>query len=406
MAPAWAGVVVAAIEANGQPAARPLGWLAAAALALPGVMPPAAQAEEAPEKATVAAKYLHYSDSQAVQTRYPYNSGQAGGTLQRITVDAPSLMLSVPLGRRWLVEASGTVDKVSGASPRYYSDVSGASQMSDRRTAGDARVTHYFERVAIAVGGAQSSENDYVSKAWSAEVRAASADNNTTYSLALGGARDTIRPTGGGVLNVVQDQRSTQEVMLSVTSALTPVDLVQLSLGQSRGRGYFSDPYKQFDRRPRERDISTYLMRWNHHVEALGITQRASYRYYSDSYDVRAHSVDLQWVLPLTGAWKLTPALRYHTQSSASFYFDPVTDLAVYPGTLGQPTYSAVDQRLSAFGALTVGLKTEFTWRSWTVDLKLERYEQRPAWRLGGEGSLGLDPFRATMLQAGLAYSF
>jgi hypothetical protein len=65
-----------------------------------------------------------------------------------------------------------------------------------------------------------------------------------------------------------------------------------------------------------------------------------------------------------------------------------------------------VDQRLSAFGALTVGLKTEFTWRSWTVDLKLERYEQRPAWRLGGEGSLGLDPFRATMLQAGLAYSF
>ena len=40
------------------------------------------------------------------------------------------------------------------------------------------------------------------------------------------------------------------------------------------------------------------------------------------------------------------------------------------------------------------------------VDLKAERYEQRTNWRIGGNGSIGLDPFRATWLQDGLEKRF
>ena len=385
---------------------RPLGLLVAAALALPGVMPLPAQAEEAPERAAVALKYLQYSDSQAVRTRYPFYSGSEGGRFQRVEVQAPSVQLLLPLGRRWLIEASGTVDDVSGASPRYYSDVSGASRMSDRRTAGDARVTRYFERTVLAVGVAGSSENDYRSQAMSAELRRSSADNNTTFSVAVGGSQDRIEPTEGGVRGVTEESRRTAELMLSVTAALTRNDLVQLSLAYSQGRGYFSDPYKQFDQRPRERDIATYLVRWNHHLENWGLTLRSQYRYYADTFDIRAHSAELQVVWPVSSAWKLTPSVRYHTQSSAGFYVDPITDLAVYPGTLGPALYSSMDHRLSAFGAVTVGLKTELEWGDWTFDLKLERYEQRANWRRGGPGSPGIDDFRAQSVQVGLAHRF
>jgi len=391
-------------------AARPLGWLTLAALALPGVMPQAAVAEEAPEHGSVAVKYLRYQDSQSVQTRYPYYDGSEGGSFKRISVEAPALQLVLPLGRRWLVEASGTVDRVSGASPRYYSDVSGASRMEDRRTAFDAKVTRYFERAAVAVGAARSTENDYDSNAVSLEGRWSSADNNTVVSIGLGGSNDTITPVGGGVLGITEADRKTYELMLSVTRAMGRDDLAQISLGYSQGRGYFSDPYKQFDRRPDKRDITTMLLRWNHHFDEWGTTLRSSYRHYSDSFDVQAHSVELQWVVPLPLKLPLdisvSPSLRYHTQSAASFYFDPVTDLAVYPGTLGTPEFSSVDQRLSAFGGITAGLKLELQFGDWATSLKLERYEQRAQWRLGGEGSIGIDPFHANFVQVGLALRF
>jgi hypothetical protein len=386
--------------------ARPLGWLAAAALAVPGVMPRPAAAEEAPDKTVIALKYLHYEDSQSVQTRYPFYEGNEPSTFKRIRVDSPSALLSLPLGRHWLVDSSVVVDEVSGATPRYYSDISGASTMSDRRVAADLKVTHFEDRSAIAVGVAHSGENDYVSNAFSVEGRWSTEDNNTTLTSALGMSNDTIKPTDGGVLGVEEDHKRSIELLLGLTRAVTRDDLVQMTLTLGFGRGYFSDPYKQFDKRPRKRDSGVYQLRWNHYMSHWAASLRTSYRYYSDTFGIGGHSFEAQWVQPVVEGLKLAPLLRYHTQSSASFYHDPVTDIEVYPGLPTDERYSTDDQRLSAFGAFTVGLKAEYTWGPWTADAKVERYEQRSQWRLGGQGSLGIDPFHATSIQLGLAYSF
>jgi len=392
---------VAATEAT-----RPLGWLAAAALALPGVMPRPAQAEEAPDKTVFAVKYLHYEDSQSVQTAYPFYEGSEPASFNRIRVDSPSAMLSLPIGRQWLVDASAVVDEVSGATPRYYSDVSGASRMSDRRVAGDLKLTRFEERSALAVGVAHSGENDYVSNALSLDSRWSSEDNNTTLTTALGLASDTIKPTGGGVRSIDEEHKRSAELLLGLTSAVTRNDLVQMTLTMSFGRGYFSDPYKQFDNRPRKRDSGIYMLRWNHYVSRWGASLRTSYRYYNDTFGIGAHTVEAQWVQPLAGGFKVSPLLRYYTQSSASFYHDPVTDIEVYPGLPAEVKYSTVDQRMSAFGGITAGIKAEYSWGDWTADVKVERYEQRSQWRRGGEGSPGIDPFHASMFQLGLAHSF
>ena len=42
----------------------------------------------------------------------------------------------------------------------------------------------------------------------------------------------------------------------SLITAVVMSDLVQMTLGFSGGRGYFSDPYKQGDLRPRKRDAA------------------------------------------------------------------------------------------------------------------------------------------------------
>jgi hypothetical protein len=102
-----------------------------------------------------------------------------------------------------------------------------------------------------------------------------------------------------------------------------------------------------------------------------------------------------------------TPTLRYHTQRAAAFYFDPSSDASVYPAPAGNPTYFSNDQRLAAWGALSLGGKIE--WRlgkDWTTDVKGEIYQQRASWRLGGQGSPGLQPLTAFIWQLGLSHSF
>ena len=108
----------------------------------------------------------------------------------------------------------------------------------------------------------------------------------------------------------------------------------------------------------------------------------------------------------------LTPSLRLYSQSAAWFYYDPVYDPDVgapYPPGYftNPPKYISPDQRLSAFGGVTLGLKLGIRLSpDWSADIKAEHYEQRSSWRIGGSGSPGIDPFRATFAQFGLATRF
>lgn len=370
------------------------GSIVSAALALPGVMgglaPAAAHAESAPEQGIVAVKMLQYDESQK--------------GLDRVKVRAPSLYLLTPLGSQWSLEGSAVHDDVSGASPRYYSDVSGASVMHDKRNAGDLKVTRYFERSAFGLGGSLSTEHDYRSKALSLDARFSSADNNTTLNTGLGFSRDRIDPVNRAV---VGEKRRTTDLLVGLTQAWSAHDLLQGNLTLSRGRGYYSDPYKLYDVRPRKRDNAALLLRWNHRGDQWVGTLRSSWRYYVDSFGIRAHTVETAWVQPLGDAVSVTPLLRYYTQRAAKFYYDPVSDSTLYPGPTVMTSTMSTDQRLSAFGALTWGLRVDWRVTSrWNADLKYEHYEQRSNWRLGGDGSPGIAPFTANWLQVGLSTTF
>lgn len=369
-----------------------IGAVLAAALALPGVM---AHAEEAPEKGEIALKYLHYQDQQP--------------GLKRVKVDAPSLYLLAPLSPRWSLEGSLVSDSVSGASPRYHTAISGASRMSDERKAGDVKVVHYAERASYGFGIAGSSEHDYESRAVSFDAGFSSDDNNRTWNVGLGFASDRVGSTNDSSLH---ERKRTVEMMVGVTQAWTARDLVQINLTYNRGRGFYSDPYKEPDVRPDKRDQVIALGRWNHHFSEWGATLRSSYRYYRDTFGIRAHTLSGEWVQAAGSMFTLTPLLRFYSQSAASFYYDPVYDPNLgepYPPGYftNPPQYISPDQRLSAFGAVTVGLKLGVKFSpEWSADFKAERYEQRGKWRVGGQGSPGLAPFSATFLQLGLARKF
>ena len=372
-----------------------VGAITLAALALPGVMVNAARAESAPEEGVISAKLQAYKDSQP--------------NLERIKVFSPSLHLLAPIAGVWSVEASVVQDNISGATPRWHTSVTGASKMHDRRLASDVKLTRYFDRAAVGARFAYSDENDYRSNAFAIDGRISSADNNTTWVAGLGGSRDVINPVNGKVEN---ERKSVTEGMVGMVQALSKNDLAQFNLTYVRGRGYFSDPYKLVDERPRNKNQTIGLLRWNHFIEGNSSTVRSSYRFYSDSFGVQAHTAQLEWVVPLNERFIITPSTRYYTQRAARFYFNPVYDPEIgepYPAgySTAPPTFYSADARLSSYGAFTVGGK--FEWRFdkfWSADVKYELYQQRSAWRLGGGGSPGLLPFRAQFGQIGVSRRF
>jgi hypothetical protein len=360
--------------------------LLGAALALSA--PTAALAEAAPESATIAFKYLHYQDSQPGK--------------DRIRVTAPAVELMTPFAGNWSFSATHVVDTISGASPRFHTEA--FAKLEDKRHGTDVGLARYSDNLTLNLGLSYSAEHDYVSRGVSAGAALESDDKNTTWNVGANYLNDTIDPSN----HVVRDERKrTYELSAGVTQVLTQRDIVQAMLGYANGRGYFSDPYKVFDRRPRTRDHETLLLRWNHYLARTGGTSRLSYRLYRDTFGIRSHTASAEYVQPVGAGWTLTPAVRLYTQSAADFYVEHDANMDPFPtNPPAGAKYSTEEQRLSAYGGVTLGLKVAKQIGRWTIDVKLEDYRQRGSYTWFGSGSRNLAPFQARMLQAGLAYQF
>ena len=359
----------------------------AAALALPGILPAPAAAQTAPDAGVFALKYLDYRD------------WQPGA--DRMSVRSPSFYVLKPLSDTLAVEAALIYDAMSGASPLYFNTLSGASGVgvTEHRTAGDVKLTRYFDGVAVGIGGAVSSERDYLSRAFSLDVRVWTPDRNRTWAFGLGGAADAIDSVNGVAEN---QRRNTLEYLVGVTQVLSADAIVQSNLTYSTGHGYYSDPYKPLDQRPDRRRILAWLTRYHQHFPGSDATLRLSWRYLRDSFGGVANALEAVWVQPLPRGWSVAPSLRYYTQCAADFYMNPP-----FPqGYVSGQDYTA-DTRLAAFGAFTAGVTVATALADgWRADLKLEVYRQRPAWRLGGGGSPGIEPFSARWIELGIAKAF
>lgn len=358
-----------------------------AACALPAAN--TALAESAPERATIAYKYLDYLDSQPGR--------------DRIRVGSSAVQLAVPVAGEWLLATTATTDAISGASPAYHS--SALKKMTDQRNAIGVDVTRYFALTTLSVGANVSGESDYVSRGVSFKVSRSDESKNTTWNAAAALLRDAINPSN----RVVQDEtKNVTDALVGLTQVWSPVDIVQVNLGYSTGSGYFTDPYKAVDQRPRERSHWTLSGRWNHHFYDAGDTARLSYRYFSDTWGIRSHTLGLEWVRPLSDGWTMTPQARYYTQTAADFYVP--ADASVTPFAPNPPdgaVYFTEDHRLSNFGAFTLGLKVSKRLDAdWSADVKVEWYQQRGEWSALGSGSEGLEPFSARSIQIGISRQF
>lgn len=376
--------------------------LLAAAMALPAIN--AAHAETAPEHGMISFKYLDYLDSQS-SVPDTFSGASSSTSKDRIKVRAKSLMVMTPVAGEWSVAGTYTGDSISGASPSYHS--SQLIKLNEHRDAGDIKVTKFFSRGTVTAGTSYSHEHDYLSRGFSLLGTLSSEDKNTTLNAGIGVSNDDINSTNGDAKG---ETRHVTDWILGVTQILTRNDIAQIDLGYSEGSGYFSDPYKFLDHRPDSRTHNTVMARWNHHFEKFNGSSHLSYRYYKDSYGIRAHTLAAEYVQPFAGGWTFTPLARFYTQSAADFYVgvDPNSpDFINVPAVTDPSANISLDQRLSEYGALTLGFKVAKQLNpDWLVDFKYEQYKQKESWAVSGNGDGILKPFGYRGFQIGISRRF
>ena len=331
-----------------------------------------------------------------------------------IKISEPVAWGRVTLGENWTVSASALVDIVTGASPELLTNASGepvrtitGASISDRRTAGDLKVTRRLGAFSLSASRAVSNEKDYRSRAFGLEATLELEGKLTTLVAGFGKASDRIRSADDPELD---ERRDTKEYLVGVTQVLTPTSIVQTTVQATRGRGWFNDPYKRTltfvpgqslplfldDRRPSRRNSLAWLTRYRHHVPGAG-TLQADYRFYRDDWGIVSHTLEAAWLKDLSEAWALRPALRYYTQSHADFYG------RVVPQPV--PDVLSSDQRLAAFGGVSPSLRVIWKRDTVTIEGTVGYYHNAASLRPGG-GEPGFVALRAYYGLASITKSF
>ncbi|NJN64164.1 MAG: DUF3570 domain-containing protein [Acidobacteria bacterium] len=386
--------------------------LLTATCTLLGSAPHVAMAEEEPKLWEFDTALLYYSESDG-----------------RVRDASGSVMVRRNLRGGGLVSFGLTIDSLTGASPSGALRTSGAQTFTSpsgnalyTTPAGDIPLDPSFldTRIALTanwrmkpsrwstfeVGASASSEYDYVHLGANARYAHDFSQRNRTISIGLSVALDSIDPEGGAPIPLAAmlppgdlsnrlgtDDKTVIDVLVGYSHVFGRRTVGQFNYSFTRSSGYLNDPYKIVsvldadtgDLVLGEGGFGTYLFesrpdsRTQHglyaevrHARSGGDIVGGSYRFVTDDWGIRSHTLDARYRWFVDQGWYLQPHLRYYTQSAADFYALYLAD------NESVPIHASADYRLAEFDAFTYGAKIGFrpggSGDEWS--LRLEYYTQ------------------------------
>ena len=361
--------------------------LTSSALLLPAYQ--GAQADVPPEFTEVGLRYSQYKEDDTSASK------TFGGSSERMEVDVAQFHLLAPVSDNWSVALDVAWEDMSGASPWFVGEsldgsakviMSGAS-IADTRTDVSVTTRYYYDRGNTGFNYTHSDEDDYKSDAIALDGSFNSVDGLTTYSGAISASFDDIEPTQSDVIptNTLKAEKDIRSAWIGVTQIVNKRAIMKFGLSYTYRDGFLTDPYKFHDKRPDQRKEWAANAAYRHFFVDANAALHADYRYFDDNWGISSHTVDVAWHQNLGERTRLIPFLRYYTQDKADFFAN-IADL--------DDRYYADDYRLSAFGAITAGMRLQHEFGNWSVNVTGERYQTDESWGLySGEESPALVDF-------------
>ena len=336
-----------------------------------------------PDGSGIAYQISQYQEDPAPENRV------ASGSTERYRILVHQVQWHTPLADQWLLEAGGSYESMSGASPlQTFTNSSGQGEVimsgasiDEQRTDARLQLTRYFPAGTLGGGVYASEENDYSARAWNVATSVELNQALTTINLGFSRSDDQLSPTEPQ-LSVNRQLADGQgkyrdEAYLGVSQILNKYEVIQITAGYGRSYGYLSDPYRTIDRRPDERTNQTLNLLYRFYVAPFNAAIHGDYRFYRDDWQVTSHTLEARWLQKFGPAWRVTLGGRYYRQSAADFY-----SLA----SVDSGDFQSNDARLSSYGALSIETAVHWAFsRQTEFSLHWSNYQSRESW--GADGS-------------------
>ena len=278
-----------------------------------------------------------------------------------VRIDGPALLVRKKFEEKYAVSASYYVDMVSSAS---IDVVTTASPYTEERTQYGLGAEYLRGKSTYRLGFSNSTENDYEADTASIAISQDMFGDLTSLQLSFARGWDKVFRRGDSAFSDRLDRRV---YGVDLTQVATKSLLLGLSWETITEEGFLNNPYRSVryldadaaagfafepERYPRTRTGNALAARGRHFLPWRAAVQ-LEYRWYTDSWGIRAHTAQLGYTHPVGPRLVLDAHYRWYTQDAADFYAD------LFPRSNFQ-NFLARDKELSTMSSQTIGVSASY----------------------------------------------
>src|SRR3984893_15142084 len=292
-----------------------------------------------------------------------YSDYKGGG----MDIKGESVLFRKKFSEQFAVEANYFIDKVSGASVDVLSQ---ASVIKDERKQKSISLDYIHDKTQYNLSYTNSTERDYISNTTHFSLSQDMFGDLTTVTLGFTDSRDKVGENNGKSYAPViawlghAESRSYQG---GLSQVITKNLITGVTVEVITDQGLLSNPYRsiRYLDLTVELGYSLGLQVYPKTHTSTAVEGRAkyylpyraaasvSYRYFSDTWGIRANTVELGYTQPLSNEFIFEGRVRHYSQNHATFYSD------LFPFANSQ-NFEARDQNLAASTHNTIDAK--MTW--------------------------------------------
>lgn len=282
-----------------------------------------------------------------------------------VTIDGPSILVRKKFAEKYGVSANYYVDMVSSAS---IDVITTASPYTETRTQYGVGFEYLRNKVTYAAAFSNSSENDYEADTATLSISQDMFGDLTTVSLFFSRGWDDVTRRGDPTFADEIDRRI---YGVDISQVATKNMVLGLSYETITEEGFLNNPYRQVryldpdaavgfsfepERYPRTRTGNALSLRARYFLPYRAAIQ-GEYRFYTDTWDILAHTAEVSYTHPLDDEWTFDVRYRFYTQDAAEFYSD------LFPRANFQ-NFLARDKELSTMTSHTLGFGVAYEFKS------------------------------------------
>ena len=282
---------------------------------------------------------------------FGYHYYDGGG----VEVDGATMLVRKNFAGKYSIYGGYHHDSISGASPDVLAGASAYDEDRDEFTIGG---TYLRDNTLMDMSYTYSDEDDYESNTVSFDVSHEMFGAMTKVNIGASvGVDDVLRND----LPSFEEDVDRYSFRAGLSQVITKSFVMAFDYEATVEEGFLNNPYRFVfvngvslgsgsEEYPDTRTGQAYSLKgikyWQHRAStSLG------YRFYRDTWDVRSHTVDLNYSQYIGNQWVADIYGRYYSQDKADFYSDNFST---------RLRYMARDKELSTFDSFAIGARVRY----------------------------------------------